>query len=80
MLMERMQLHGRHVLAQAHAVKSCRSQQWRGGAPHFVIFRLSSRGSGAFEPFFLCICLCIPAHSEGNPHVKIVRYPFSHPP
>jgi hypothetical protein len=82
MLMESMQLHWRHVSAQAHAVKICRSQSCRGGgggafAPHSIILRLSSRGSGASEPFFLCVCLCIPVHSEGNPHGKIVHYPFS---
>jgi hypothetical protein len=78
--MEHMRLHGRHVLAHGHAVKSCRSQWWRGFTPHYVILDLSSQGSGASEPLFLCVCLYIPMHSEENPHKKIVCYPFSHPP
>jgi hypothetical protein len=71
---------GRQVSTWVHAVKAEEVSRVGGSLSHSVILRLSSLGSGASEPFFLCVCLCIPTHSEGNPHGKVVHCPFSHPP
>jgi hypothetical protein len=62
---------GRQVSTWAHAVKSERVSHVGGLLSHYVILLLSL-GSRASEPFFLCVCICIPTHSEENPHGKVV--------